>query len=247
MLIWYPKIKDLPIPQPKTEVYIFPEEDLNFIYHENFKLNMEEINKVANKIGYPLFVRTDLASGKHYWKQSCYVEKEEDLKKHIIEVLEFNLTADILGLNFKALFFREFIPMDSKFLAFFGDMPVNPERRYFIKDKKIQCHHPYWIEEAIEKGTDANKLPVNWNEISKEMNKETKEEINLLSGYAKQIAEIFDGYWSIDFCKAKDGEWYLIDMATGESSWHEKECPHYLKPKELISDTKIITDFEEIK
>lgn len=235
MLIWYPKIKDLKIPQPKTEMYIFPEKDLGFLYNENFKLDMEEIKRVANKIGYPLFVRTDLASGKHNWEDTCYVEKEEDLEKHIIEVIEFNLLVDIIGLDFKALFFREFIPMDSKFTAFYGKMPINPERRYFIKDGKIQCHHPYWIEEAIEKGTDKEILPDNWRELAKEMNTETQEEIELLFKYVEEVAKVLGGgYWSVDFCRAKDGRWILIDIATGERSWHDDKCKYYIKPKELI-------------
>ena len=138
--------------------------------------------------------------------------------------------------------------MDSKFTAFYGEMPVNPERRYFIKDGKIQCHHPYWIEEAIEKGTDSKKLPNNWKKVLKEINTETKEEIKLLSKYTNQIAKVFPkGYWSIDFCKAKDGEWILIDMATGGSSWHDDKCKYHVKPKELINNSKVINEFETIK
>lgn len=248
MLIWYPKIKDLDIPQPKTEFYIFDKDILRELYDEKFRLPMKEIKKVANKIGYPLFIRTDLSSAKHSWDRSCYVEKEEDLEKHIMEVIEFNLCADIMGLNFKALYFREFIPMDSKFTAFHGKMPVNPERRYFIKEGEIQCHHAYWIEDAIEKGTDKDKLPKNWRELAKEVNTETKEEIKLLSEYVNQISKLFPkGYWSIDFCKAKDGRWILIDMATGERSWHDENCKYYVKPKDLLNDSKVITEFKTIK
>ena len=51
-----------------------------------------------------------------------------------------------------------------------------------------------------------------------------KEEIELLTEHAKQVAEKFKGFWSVDFCKAKDGRWILIDMAIGEDSWHPKDC-----------------------
>ena len=228
MLIWYPKIKDLDIPQPKTEEYIFPEEDLKCMYDGKLKLGMKEIKETANKVNYPLFLRTDLSSAKHFWKNTCYVEKEGDLEKHIMEVIEFNFCADMMGLNFKALFFREYIPMDSRFTAFFGEMPVNPERRYFIKDGKTQCHHAYWTEDAIEGGTKEDNLPKNCKEIIKEINNETKEEIKLLSEYANQVIKVFPkDYWSIDFCKAKDGRWILIDMATGEDSWHDYTCESF--------------------
>ena len=235
MLVWYPKIKDLDIPQPKTETLLFDKKTLNYLNNEQFVLPMDKIKEIANRFGYPLFVRTDLASGKHDWVRSCYITKEEDLEKNIREVIYSNLLADIMGLDFRALIFREFIPMDSRFTAFYGKMPVNPERRYYIKDGKIQCHHAYWIEEAIEKGTDKKELPKNWKDIAKEINKETPEEVKLLSNYVKQVAKVFPkGYWSVDFCKAKDGRWILIDMAVGEHSWHDKNCKYFIKPKELI-------------
>lgn len=126
-----------------------------------------------------------------------------------------------MGLDFKALVVREFIPMDSRFTAFYGDMPVNPERRYFIKGGKMICHHPYWIEEAVEE----SKQPSieNWREVTKELNAETKEEIALLSGYAELVAEKLSGSWSVDFCKARDGQ----------RSWHPEDCPHLVRNRKL--------------
>jgi hypothetical protein len=100
-------------------------------------------------------------------------------------------------------------------------MPVNPERRYFINDGKVLCHHPYWIQAAITKPSIEN-----WQEVLAEINTETTEEVQLLSGYAELIAKELPGFWSIDFCKAKNGQWYLIDMATGEHSWHPEDCPY---------------------
>ena len=44
-------------------------------------------------------------------------------------------------------------------------------------------------------------------------------EIKLLSNYSQKIADVFDDYWSVDYCNAKDGTWYLIDMAEGDKSW----------------------------
>jgi len=227
MLIWYPKIKDLPIPQPKTIIVMLNEMELESLYHEEMpKSVVEKVEAVCTTLTFgwknPCFLRTDLASAKHSWKDSCFVDSPKDLWKHIYEVTSFNLIAGVLGLDFKALIIREYIPMDSRFTAFWGDMPVNPERRYFIKNGKVVCHHPYWIEEAIEQ----SKQPIipNWRELAKEMNIETKGEIELLTRYALLVAEKFEGFWSIDFCKAKDGRWILIDMATGKKSWHPKDC-----------------------
>lgn len=221
MLIWFPKVKDLPIPQPKTEILMIEPKDLTILMNEAVPDTIvEKVKVVCDRIGYPCFLRTDLASGKHLWKKACFIGKPDNLWEHIFEVVSFNLCADLLGLDFKAFAVREFIPMDSRFTAFYGDMPVNPERRYFIRDGEIICHHPYWCEEAIAK----SKTPSvsNWREIAQEINTETEEEIDLLTRYAKLVAQQFKGYWSVDFCKAKDGRWILIDMATGDKSWHPK-------------------------
>jgi len=221
LLYWYPKIKDLPIPQPKTLwVVIDRAEWVSALYGKN-KIREEKITEIYNtarKIGYPLFLRTDHASGKHEWKDTCYVPSEDQLIPHVFRVIEFNELADILGLPYKALVFREFIELDWKFKAFWGEMPVSRERRYFIKDGKVLCHHPYWVEDAIRKPSIEN-----WRELLKELNTETTDEIEILTGYAEMVARVLDGYWSVDFAYGKNGKWYLIDMATGEHSWHP-EC-----------------------
>jgi hypothetical protein len=142
------------------------------------------------------------------------------LKDHILEITSFTRCCDIFGgLPIEAIVVREYIPMDSKYTAFHG-MPVSPERRYFIDNGKVVCHHAYWIKEAI-----IEPSATNWKELSDEMNKETPEEIELLTKYAELVGTVLpEGFWSVDFCKAKDGTWYLIDMAVGEESWHPKNC-----------------------
>lgn len=230
MLYWYPKIKDLPIPMPRTVIWRIPKKYYPKIWwnegivRKMLKENENEIKKVAKKVGYPLFLRTDQASGKHGWEKTCYVESEDVLLDHAYNVIEFNMIADLLGLPFKALVFREFIEMDWKFKAFHGNLPIPPERRYFIKDGKVVEHFPYWIEDAIAKGVSRN-LPENWRELLAEMNRETEEEVKLLTEYAEMVAKRVEGYWSIDFCRARDGTWYLIDMAAGEDSWRPSIKP----------------------
>jgi hypothetical protein len=232
MLYWHPIVKDLPIPQPKTIFVMLTENELERLYDESVPETVtNKVKIVCNTLVYPCFLRTDLASGKHSWKKSCFIDDKTEVWEHIWEVVGFNLMADIMGLDFKALVVREFIPMDSRFTAFYGDMPVNPERRYFVKDGKVICHHPYWIEEAMAE-SKAPSIP-NWQEIVKEINTETKEEIELLSSYAKMVAEKLPGSWSVDFCKAKDGRWILIDMATAQRSWHPKDCPHLVRNRKI--------------
>lgn len=227
LLFWYPKIKNLEIPQPKTEIVLLTKEELDIVYNERIASSLTEKvgDIISQKFKLPVFIRTDLSSAKHYWKDSCFYDGTNELRKHLWEIIEFNLCADVMGLPFKALVIREFIPMDSRFTAFHGDMPVNPERRYFIDKGKVLCHHPYWIEKAIEDSEQPSLE--NWKEILAEINTEKEDEIKLLTEYSKMVAGVLSGFFSIDFSKAGDGKWVLIDCGMGERSWHPKDCKHY--------------------
>ena len=248
MVYWYPKIKSLDIPQPKTEIVLLTEKEKEN-YYESEGLFSDTLTKRVKKViienfRLPIFLRTDEASGKHFWGKTCFVNDISKLKEHISEITSFSRCCDIFGgLPIEAMVVREFIPMDTRFTAFHHDMPVNPERRYFVENGKVVCFHSYWIQEAIEKGTDPKILPENWREIAMAMNLQTQEEIKILTGYAEQVSKVLDGFWSVDFCKAKDGRWILIDLAEGEKSWHPDDCPFNRTPKvDLFKDSKPLTD-----
>ena len=220
MLYWYPEIKYLQIPQPKTEIYRLTKKELTFFYNEEFpKTLIKNITPIISKLSYPFFVRTDFASAKHSWNNTCFIKNEKTLSSNIYRLVIENLLAGLIGLPFEALVFREYIPLDAGFKAFYGNMPVAKERRYFIKNKLIQCHHPYWPKDAIR-----NPNNENWENILEKQNNETEKEIELLSEYCLLVAERFEGYWSVDFAYGQDGKWYLIDMAEGEHSFHWLEC-----------------------
>jgi hypothetical protein len=228
MLFWYPKIKYLDIPQPKTEfILLSPAEYYATMDGMPHSITNRVSNIIESKFRLPVFIRTDFASAKHQWKESCYYDGSGKLWRHLLNICEFNHCVDgIAGLPFSAIVIREFIEMDSKYKAF-KDMPVNPERRYFIKDGKVICHHSYWIKEAI-----LNPSVANWEKLSDEMNIETPEEIKLLTKYSEMVTHVMKGFWSIDFCKSKrftvyDARWILIDMATGKRSWHPEICKNY--------------------
>lgn len=244
MLYWFPKIKKLKVPYPKTVIVKCEgiHDFIKFIYNPKLfpeKL-LNQLKAKAKEIGYPLFLRTDHISGKHHWNKTCFVRREEDLKSHIIQLIETSELASILGLPINAFVFREFIELDWKFKAFEG-MPVAPERRYFIKDGKVICHHPYWVENSIKFWVRNYKPPENWVELLREINTETEDEITLLSKYSIAIGKVLKGYWSVDFAYAKDGTWYLIDMATGEKSWHPEDCPNV---KTYHKDLRVEFDFK---
>ena len=231
LLYWYPKLAKLNIPMPTTIWYEIPKVLIRAMQEVNGVPTalFEKVKPIAREIGYPLFMKTDQAAGKHAWEASCYVPCEEVLGRHIFEVIESNMMADIIGLQFKALVFRNYIPLYSKFVAFHGNMPIAKERRYFVRDGKMVCHHAYWWPGAIEDWADRRKetkLPSNWRELLKELNTEDEEEIKLLTGYAELAGSVLPGWWSIDFACAQTGDWFLIDCALGADSFHALDCPN---------------------
>jgi len=229
MFYWYPKIKNLDIPQPKTKVYKFSKDEFKTITKEEGipKSLYENCLPFAEKIGFPLFMRTDNSSCKHGWEKTCYVKTRESLKMHLFELLSTSAMQGWMSYNDRGLIFRELLDLEIghkygvPFTAFYGNFPVNKERRYFIKNGKLQCRHPYWYPPAIE-----NPSYNDWQGTLEYLNKETSEEVLLLTKYAQKVADMFNGYWSVDFAKGIDGKWYLIDMARGEDSFHWIECEY---------------------
>lgn len=247
MLYWWPLVQDV-ARAPKTEFVVIdpPAEAVSLasgcrihqVEHgwDEIKPDCEppiyaykdEILAAAARIGYPLFMKTDLTSGKHTWDRSCFVREEANFMHHVNFLLEEHECA--LGFErdapVRAIVLREFLTLDSAFKAFEG-MPISRERRYFVEGGRVLCHHPYWPEEAMRFWS--SKEPDNWRAELARLNTETEAEMRTLSVYASNVSHAMaragdlpnGGQWSVDFALNKeDGNWYLIDMALAEQSWH---------------------------
>lgn len=217
LLYWWPKIQDLEIPKPKTWIVkISREELLDFIGNVDVLASyLVAMRSLIKEAGSPFFIRTDHLSGKHNWKDTCFVESIDKLIPNLRRLVLESESAQGMGMPINAIVIREYIEMDSRFKAFEGELPISPERRYFIRDGKVESHSPYWFEEAIR-----NPKDVNWRLKLAEMNYRSRLEQEVLDEYIKMVASVMGGYWSVDFCKAKNGNWYLIDMGAGERSWN---------------------------
>jgi hypothetical protein len=228
MLRWWPLTNQLAIPQPRTILipadrrYLSALLDPHAASDEEQRAYMDWFWKRfypnADEIGYPLFMRTDLVSGKHDWDDTCYVKGRLQIAHHLYRLLEANELAGIMGVNYQAIAFRQYIPLASPFKAFRG-MPVAAERRYFVEDGKVRCHHPYWTEAVIAHSRNPN-LPGTWRAQLAELNAESDAEVGLLSAYAATISAALDGAWSVDFAKTVQDNWIFIDAATAAESWH---------------------------
>jgi len=217
---WYPRLLHLKCPMPKT-IIIHTNVDMERFSGgeepEGIDEFLVEIREAIKKIGLPVFLKTGYTSNKHDWKNSCFISKNstfKDLKKHIFNLVEFSAIATIdrfMPCDFWAV--REIIKTKPYFTYFSGEMPITKERRIFVRNGKVECSHSYWPKE-IFKGIEKKKF----DKLDKLTEKDKKE----LFSMAQYVANIFQGYWSCDFLKGKNGKWYLTDMAIGEKSYHQE-------------------------
>lgn len=229
LLVWWPVVERLGIPAPKTVIVRLTEQELADLQNELLDDTVvERVRKASLQFGVPFFLRTDQASGKHDWKTSCFVSDLNQLWKNVYGVLCFNLVADMpFGLPFRCFVVREYIPLEAMFTAFAGEMPVAKERRYFLRQGKVECHHEYWVEGAVRQGMENSPIPESeWLPLWRILNTEDEEEVKTLTEIAERVGRNLGGYWSVDFAKAKDGRWLLIDMGRGELSYHKEGCPY---------------------
>jgi len=214
---WFPKIKDI-LPVPKTIILnLTPEESIEAMNLLDGVMISDalysQIKESAARIGYPLFLRTDQGSAKHDWKDTCYVESEDKLVGHVAALVNWQLMRFLPAP--RALVFRELLPLYSRFKAFDGELPISRERRFFVEDGKVQCRHPYWPEGAIEKPDYPD-----WKEHLSRLNEEMPNEVGYLTALAEVFSRLVPGFWSVDFAQDKSGQWYMIDAARGELSYH---------------------------
>lgn len=228
MFYWWPLIKDLPIFKPKTLMVPFEGEYSTKIFDGEddpvFDQYVKKLKIKARKIGYPLFMRADETSNKHEWNRSCYVISEDQIASHLLNILEMIEMQFTLG--FRGVALREFLDLDSRFTAFNG-MPVACERRLFVRDGKLECNHPYWPPASIRRPSIKD-----WQQILKELQTISFPEELLLERLGTRVGRKVGGYWSIDFCRHRNGRWFLTDMALGDDSYHWGTCPH--APKEML-------------
>jgi len=212
-LYWYPKIEHI-APTPRS---VWLEIDFDFSWIEDgvpervvsaFKRLARELDPIDP---YPLFMRTDVNSGKHDFKNTCYVESEDKLELNLNNLIVDTVTKDLFP---RAIVLREFVELDWKFKAFWGELPIAPEVRVMIRDGEVERWFFYWPEDAIRRPDREN-----WRELLAEMRRIAEKEQEYFLGVAKRVAQEFDGYWSVDFARSRKHVWLLIDMALGEISW----------------------------
>lgn len=242
---WYPRLVSAGVKTPATYIVTTwvelgplldgPDGILDKVGYRAF---MTELETACIKAGTPCFLRTGHTSGKHEWKDTCYVTDILKLARHVARLVEWSHLVDFIGLPTNVWAAREMLRTQPiAHLPMYGDMPLVREYRLFIKDGKIVCMHPYWPLKAIKDGYTSL--------ISKDENGivvENRYDDGAGGAYLKasfldereagaiyetvgRVAEEFKGdeSWSVDLLDVR-GAWYVTDMALAERSYHWDSC-----------------------
>lgn len=221
---WYPRLKRLEIKIPET-IIVEAENDLSCLLDgekpKNFFRFIEKIKKAVNTVGYPAFLRSGHISGKHDFRNTCFLTPGDDVIQHIINIVEEANCFDFMGLPTHVWAVREYLQGYSPFTAFKGMLPIRAEARLFIDKGEIISFMFYWPKEAIQFPSMND-----WEESLENLNETVFGFEDHLREETKKIAKEFNGFWSVDWMLSDKG-FYCIDMAIGERSWgNPKENNH---------------------
>jgi hypothetical protein len=244
---WFPKLQAASVPVPRTELVDagddwpkmlgcaddpkrFPDE----VRQAEAVIGplADAVRAVASKVGgYPVFLRTGHFSGKHDWSKTCFVPDADSVADHVRMIVHMSEMFGMFGeLPYRVWAVREMLPVDPiDTLPRYGDMPLVPEVRTFIRGGKVVCSHPYWPADAIYEGMNrgADDPPTHGANMESLAAAMATQSVGT-DGWrplAEKVAAAFaaDGSWSADLLPTRNG-WYVTDMAEADRSFHWPGC-----------------------
>ena len=225
MSYWLPKLEAAGLPVPRTTLVPMSRAAFRDVFNvfdgkpleDPANEFLQELGAAAAEIGYPVFLRTGMTSGKHSWSRTCYLAYPERLLSHVASLIEFSECVSFVGLPCSWWAVRELLPtMPLAACPNYDGMPVCREFRCFVLDGAVRCLHPYWPTEALERGGVANAAQVA-ERLSECFD---EEEVRAL---AARAGAAVGGAWSVDVLETERG-WFVTDMAEAEKSWHWPGC-----------------------
>lgn len=234
---WFPIARRV-LPEwryPKTEIVSCDAELVQLLDGQEppgFQGLIADLELAALRVGgYPCFLRHDLCSAKHDWRDTCFVAEAGQLPSHVAASVEYWHSVNWFANDIYAWAVREYVPVSPVALTAFRGMPVGPERRYCVRNGEVIDHFPYWPLDALWRPT-----PESWSLLEGEeppppqfppeellqklgsISAESPEEVAELSEVASVVGAALGGEWSIDFMHTARG-WLLIDCAVLSESW----------------------------
>lgn len=227
-LRWLPVVEQLGVNSPRTETVMYPHrsiagwmEDGPRAENTDFEMLVTQTQSACEKIGYPCFLRTDLASAKHDGPEAYLIRSDKDIRRCLsftIEDNELKFWTDRNGPQ--CMLVREFLELDAPFAAF-RRLPISREWRIFADGQTIWCFHPYWPADALRE--HINDDCRDWEAKLADLH-DAPDCLGVLSNRSMDLAGLLGGAWSVDWAMDTTGKWWLIDCATMEDSWHWPGC-----------------------
>jgi hypothetical protein len=230
MTYWLPKLLAAGLPVPKTIMVQMSEDECRDVWRVLDGQKMTEASRpffeclkaATDAMGYPCFLRTSHTSAKHDWERTCFLRDPSKLQSHVARIIEYGECSSLIGLPHEWWAAREYLPVTPlTFCHGWSNMPVCREFRVFVRDDKVQCHHPYWPMNALLQG--GALAP----EVAYVRLVECQDEAGLLA-LASKAGAACGGFWSVDIMETARG-WYITDMAEGEKSFHWESCQYAAK------------------
>jgi hypothetical protein len=227
---WFPKLQAAGLPVPRTLRLVMPRECRDAMFGAMDGKEAGDVTQfrdavaaAGDEVGWPCFLRTDHTSGKHQWKDTCFLPDKDSIMQHVWNIVEYSELADLMGLPWDAWAVRELLPtIPLGICRKYGDMPVCREFRFFVEDGNAQCAHPYWPRSSLDQG--------GWDGDDRRYRDlcSMPHEVGLL---AARVSQAIEGAWSVDILETKRG-WYVTDLAEAHKSYHWPECEHALGQRE---------------
>lgn len=210
-LIWLPAITIAGLPVPSTEIVPYNHsKSVACLEGEGIDMSatVERIAAAAERIGYPVFLRTDLGSAKHSGPRAYCAKSAGDLDHCWAMTVEDQEMKHWLSYPPEAFLVRKFLRLYHRFTAF-GGLPIAREFRFFASANEVICWHPYWPPDALL----GHVLDPDWRGKLEDISKLSGCEHSVLSEMAIQAARSCDGgEWSVDFAIDDGGD-------GGSSTW----------------------------
>ncbi|MEM9150634.1 MAG: hypothetical protein AAGB19_09295 [Cyanobacteria bacterium P01_F01_bin.3] len=192
-----------------------------------------QIQDEIAEVGLPAFLRTGYTSGKHRFKDACYLpdDSSETIANHIYGIYEYSEMTQISGLPLDLWVVREYLQPQSFFTAFDG-LPISREVRIFCEQGIATQWQPYWPEHAIaDCRHHAEPLPDDWRDRLAELNDISYDDLAHLKD-ASELATRIEGMhkydWSIDWLWTEARGWVCIDMAEKHRSYKSPDIQAFV-------------------
>lgn len=220
---WFPVVEASGVPHPRSHVLPLPlniqKALVNYDPAAREMLNetIAEIRAAGETLGWPLFIKNSLYSGKHSWRHTCHLPaglSDDEIFQHIGTITEeWMMRAPEMALF---LVVREMLPVSPIFHAHDG-MPVTQEFRVFADQGVMKGWQPYWPEESV-----LSPSVEDWQSRLASISEPSDALLSEMTHWSQIITAELGGAWSVDFLIAQDGTPYLIDMAEAHKSYR---CP----------------------